>query len=633
MSAFLRKIIIDNEDYLELFFDENELISFYSSKKYKLSNLSKYIDVFQSKKRSSILIKSSLATQIYKKIINNIEDICQNLNIKINYESNLKKNIEQKILEIESRKNIGIDLKNSSFNDKLTESLNIFSKKISKYLIRPLKKQQLINSFFNYVMNKSCNFSVPGAGKTCTTLAVFAALYDACPNTKILVICPKNSFDSWINEWKETFGNNIKLDYQILNNNKNNIAFFRTKNLILINYENVNSFSTIANYVLDANTLVVFDEVHKIKNPDGIRSTKWLQMIQSNNNAGIILMTGTPLPNSYLDLYVYANLIFGAEIKNFFPYEREILDAASKNNDELTMKSVNRDLYPFFIRTSKKDLNIKSPLPDIIHTCDASSHELKIFEEINDSVINPLQKIILLLELESNPYLLSEKNIDYDVQNFWDESELFNQTFQDISLDIGDLTISSKFKKTVDIIKKLISEDKKIILWCIFTRTIQLFEMFLNKNGIKSIKIYGSTNEQERSKIINDYKNGHYDVLITNPHTLGESVSFHKIAHDAIYYDLSYNLVHFLQSKNRIHRIGLNDNDYTQYHFITQSYRFPYFEFNLMKKIYERLSYKENIMNEAIENKMLEGHTFSTDDDIKFILRDLNQNLVKNNGK
>ena len=80
--------------------------------------------------------------------------------------------------------------------------------------------------------------------------------------------------------------------------------------------------------------------------------------------------------------------------------------------------------------------------------------------------------------------------------------------------------------------------------------------------------IYGETPLDKRLLLIEEYQQGYYDVLITNPHTLAESVSLHHFCHDAIYYEYSYNLVHLLQSKDRIHRLGLKDGQYTQYYYM-----------------------------------------------------------------
>ena len=72
--------------------------------------------------------------------------------------------------------------------------------------------------------------------------------------------------------------------------------------------------------------------------------------------------------------------------------------------------------------------------------------------------------------------------------------------------------------------------------------------------------------------IINKFRNKELDVLITNPHTLAESISLHSVCHNAIYYEYSYNLVHLLQSKDRIHRLGLAEDQYTQYYFMQKEF-------------------------------------------------------------
>lgn len=48
-------------------------------------------------------------------------------------------------------------------------------------------------------------------------------------------------------------------------------------------------------------------------------------------------------------------------------------------------------------------------------------------------------------------------------------------------------------------------------------------------------------------------------VLIANPAAAGEGISLHKAAHDAIYIDRSFVTTHYLQSIDRIHRLGLEE--------------------------------------------------------------------------
>ena len=46
-------------------------------------------------------------------------------------------------------------------------------------------------------------------------------------------------------------------------------------------------------------------------------------------------------------------------------------------------------------------------------------------------------------------------------------------------------------------------------------------------------------------------------TLISNPATLGEGISLHQVCHDAIYVDRDFMAGRFLQSLDRIHRLGL----------------------------------------------------------------------------
>jgi SNF2 family DNA or RNA helicase len=58
------------------------------------------------------------------------------------------------------------------------------------------------------------------------------------------------------------------------------------------------------------------------------------------------------------------------------------------------------------------------------------------------------------------------------------------------------------------------------------------------------------------------------DVLVANPAACAESISLHKTCSHAIYYDLSYNCAQYLQSLDRIHRVGGSENKVAHYHFL-----------------------------------------------------------------
>jgi hypothetical protein len=147
-----------------------------------------------------------------------------------------------------------------------------------------------------------------------------------------------------------------------------------------------------------------------------------------------------------------------------------------------------------------------------------------------------------------------------------------------------------------------------------FVNSIQNLSEALEEMGIRTRCIYGEVPLEERQKILDEFRSGQIQVLLTNPHTLAESVSLHSVCHDAIYFEYSYNLVHLLQSKDRIHRLGLQDDQYTQYYYHQISYQAEDGYWSLGEAVYKRLKEKEQIMLDAIDNHVLEAMPTSNED-------------------
>jgi hypothetical protein len=57
-------------------------------------------------------------------------------------------------------------------------------------------------------------------------------------------------------------------------------------------------------------------------------------------------------------------------------------------------------------------------------------------------------------------------------------------------------------------------------------------------------------------------------VLVANPAACAESISLHKACSHAIYYDLSYNCAQYVQSMDRIHRVGGSESRPSHYYFL-----------------------------------------------------------------
>ena len=89
---------------------------------------------------------------------------------------------------------------------KYGERLRIFADVVNRAMVRPLKERQVRDAFFLATMARAGNFSVPGSGKTATVLGAFAFLAEQGKVRRLMVVCPKNAFDSWRTEWHLCFG-------------------------------------------------------------------------------------------------------------------------------------------------------------------------------------------------------------------------------------------------------------------------------------------------------------------------------------------------------------------------------------------------------------------------------------------
>lgn len=340
-----------------------------------------------------------------------------------------------------------------------------------------------------------------------------------------------------------------------------------------------------------------------------------------------IAMTGTPIPNSYADIKNLLTMLYHEEYDEYFGFSEVQLQSPTDED----IVNINNRIQPFFCRTTKRQLNVPDANDDIIITTLASECESKIFQILLLKYAkNKLVLIIRLLQLESNPRMLLN-SIDANGEDFTDildtSGELEDIDFKDYSSELVSLINSvertQKFDACIQQTLNLCSKDESVIIWCIFIDSIVNLSKELLSKGIRVGCIYGSIESDERDIILKLFKERKLDVLITNPHTLAESVSLHHSCHNAIYYEYSYNLVHLLQSKDRIHRLGLPEDQYTQYYYLQNNFVTRDSEvYSLDKRIYDRLHEKEKTMLEAIENNKLEQLT-SVEDDIELIFKDL----------
>ena len=540
----------------------------------------------------------------------------------------LRDYIDAKNLHIKERSLLGIELKTDSH--RLEDRFQRFKAVVDGNMERRLRDKQMRDAFFMYAMTKSGNFSVPGSGKTSSALAVYCYLRNNDLVDRIVMVGPKNAFGSWIDEFEACFGSKQELRYfniqdpsfKSANMKRNALKYASAdKNLFLVNYEGLGSCLDELKHIVSKRTLLVFDEVHKVKAINGRRATDALELAKCSSYT--IAMTGTPIPNTYLDIYNLLHILYNDEYIDFFGFDTAMLKDPSIADIDI----INDKLQPFFCRTTKQELHVPEANPDILEKVNVTDAEQQLFDIVCKKYRNnKLALFIRILQLESNPLMLLNA---LDLNDFSDILDITDNIddidFVDYSDDvkrlIGSIEITSKTAACVNEAKKLVYSGKKTIIWCIFRDSIKHIKELLECEGIRTEYIMGEVELEQRQVLINEFREGGFDVLITNPHTLAESVSLHSVCHDAIYFEYSYNLVHLLQSKDRIHRLGLKDGQYTQYYFLEDYYSGNNGIQSIDHKVYNRLKEKEQTMLDAIDNHILEP-VYTPEEDLAVIFGD-----------
>ena len=499
-------------------------------------------------------------------------------------------------------------IRNDEFEDnpELIKKFDDFQQILKKKLVRTLYPLQLLSAYHLAFSQNACNFAVPGAGKTSIVYGAYAYLKNLPKDNpkhvdKLLVIGPLSSFAPWENEHEECFGK--KADTQRLSGNQEisrnqkeqHLYSGNPSEITLIWHGSVESLQQeIVDFLKKNKTMVVVDEAHKIKNHEGHWGRSAVEIAKEAKSR--VILTGTPAPNGYEDLYNLYQFLYPYKFKDILQFHYGNLADMTKSQEfeSNRVKRFTKNIAPYFIRIKKSDLNLP-PIKDKIISVKMDNYQREIYDFIETKYVSSFQqnisatvkdvlnkaKLIRLRQAAINPTLLKKpiqetlNNEDYDSrisfngqipEEFQDDSEILSKIY-----DYEKLEIPQKFKTVKDISEKIISEKGKVIIWTIFIQNAKGLQEYFSKSGIESKLLIGEVEQSEREIIIekfNNSENQDFKVVIANPFSVSESISLHKGCHNAIYMERDYNCSNFLQSKDRIHRVGLPKNQETNYFYL-----------------------------------------------------------------
>ena len=436
------------------------------------------------------------------------------------------------------------------------------------------------------------NFSVPGAGKTTSTLVVWDTLRRGGSLDRLLVICPRSSFEAWTTEPSNVFYHTVKV-----------VAFDDEPldpdiDILVLNYEkleNENRFKRIVRWLSKCSVFVVLDEAHRVKG--GAKSIRWRRCRDLSVYAKRIdLLTGTPMPQSFEDLRNLFGLTWPNVPKNI------LSDSALRNMSNGSI----------FVRTTKNELGLP-PLKIYSHQVDMGDKQAEIYSALcraysgtfrlsgdEESYFGSKGRAVMtLIAAASNPGLLAGiYSEDAYLGLEWPPRDtLVADSLLEIVQSYASLEMPPKYKWIREFCQKAQNEGRKVLVWSNLIGNILALSRVLEP--LKPVVIYGAVSTEDRITRIDQFRNDpSCYILISNPQTLGEGISLHNVCHDAIYLDRSYNAGQYLQSIDRIHRLGLPKYQRTCIHLLQS-------RASIDQRIAPRLEYKIEMLSKALNDEGL----------------------------
>lgn len=454
---------------------------------------------------------------------------------------------------------------------------------------RELTPFQIANVQSLLSVQAGANFSVPGAGKTTTTLVLWHELCLRGQVERLLVVCPRSAFEAWLTEPDKIFSrapNVMIFDDGAVNPNAQIVAVNFEK------LENEERLSALLKWARQRPTHLVVDEAHRIKG--GSKSVRWHRCKSLSSVARRVdLLTGTPMPQSYDDL------------RNLLAISWPSVPRSYLSDSRLSRLGHSG----LFVRTTKAELG----LPDLSlhsHVVPMGDYQKDIYQALRKKYAGIFKlseqhqsyfgakgrAVMTLLAAASNPGLLMGIHQQDSFMGLeWPPNDVqLDQSLMDIVEKYASYEIPPKYKWIASYVADAAKEGRKVLIWSNFIGNILALERVLKL--FKPAVIYGAKSQEDRIEELRKFRHSpDCSVLITNPQTLGEGVSLHHECHEAIYLDRSFNAGHYLQSIDRIHRLGLPPDQLTTVHFLKS-------EASIDEQVSVRLEHKIETMSEALND-------------------------------
>lgn len=405
--------------------------------------------------------------------------------------------------------------------------------------------------FLNKFKFGGCLADDMGLGKTVQTLAMLQAEKEKGKTNASLLIMPTSLVYNWEME-AQKFTPELKMLTYTGTNREKEVAQFEKYDLVLTSYGIARlDIAILKEYNFN---YIILDESQAIKNPNS-NIAKAVKKLKSRNR---LILTGTPLENSTLDLWSQMTFINPGLLGNQTYFKNEFLNPIEKKNDNHKTSKLYTIIKPFILRRHKSQ--VAKELPDKVesiqystmttmqedHYEEAKSYfRNKILDKINTEGIKSSQLLLLqgltkLRQIANHP-----KMVDLEYK--------------------GD---SGKLENVTDLLLNAIGNNHNVLIFSQFVKHLSILKHYLETRNIPFSYLDGSTRDRKQ-EVERFQREDHLKIFLISLKAGGLGLNLTKADYVFIL-DPWWNPAIEAQAVDRAHRIGQENRVFT-YKFISKN--------------------------------------------------------------
>ncbi|MGK7397274.1 MAG: DEAD/DEAH box helicase [Candidatus Cyclobacteriaceae bacterium M3_2C_046] len=404
--------------------------------------------------------------------------------------------------------------------------------------------------FLNKFNFGGCLADDMGLGKTVQTLAMLQAQKEEGINYASLLIMPTSLIYNWEMESRK-FTPLLKIFNYTGTNRVKDASQFEGYDLVITTYGITR---------LDVNILnqyyfhyIILDESQAIKNPAS-NIAKAVRKLKSKHK---LILTGTPLENSTLDLWSQMTFINPGLLGSQSFFKNEFLQPIEKNKDAHKTHKLNAIIKPFILRRHKSQ--VATELPDKVinvQYCTMTAMQEEQYNEMKSYYRNKILDQIESKGLKGSQFLLLQGLSK--LRQLANHPKMIDPDYK------GD---SGKLEDVMHMVTNGISEGHKILIFSQFVKHLTIMQEYLQSINVNYAYLDGAT--KDRQAQVESFQNDeNIRIFLISLKAGGLGLNLTK-ADYVFLLDPWWNPAVEAQAIDRAHRIGQENRVFT-YKFISK---------------------------------------------------------------